>query len=328
MGNPLFVSLAMAALNGGAPACPIEGPGSVADLHAAWILDGWERREGDPRFVFEEKLGRFYDFDGKGVVIHDSWDPKKRVARSARQYGSFFEATFDSFKSARHAVTDGPHVIYGRDLATSSLEFIARLEAQDGTVNAARAQSQTVWRCTDKGWRIVREQNAVGDLDAATADAILKSEPRPTPTIIVEPGARTEEGRAVAVLRKAFDDWAAGGSSFFDNILRNDTVWTIEGSGHHAKTYTSREAFLNEAVAPFAKRLKEPVRPTVRQILSEGNHVAVIWDGAAVATDGQPYANSYVWLFEMDGDKASRVTAFLDLQAYEAVLQRIKLGET
>ncbi|MBM0104861.1 nuclear transport factor 2 family protein [Steroidobacter sp. S1-65] len=328
MGNPLFVSLAMAALSGGAPACPVEGSGSVADLHAAWILEGWERREGDPRFVFEEKLGRFYDFDGKGVVIHDSWDPQKRVARSARQYGSFFEATFDSFKSARHAVTDGPHVIHGRDLATSSLEFIARLEGRDGKVNAARAQSQTVWRCTDKGWRIVREQNAVDDLDVARADAILQSQPRLTPTIIIEPGARTDERRAVAVLRMAFDDWAAGGNSFFNNVLRDDTVWTIEGSGRYAKTYSSREAFLAEAVAPFAKRLKQPMRPTVRQILSGGNHVAVVWDGSGVAIDGQPYANSYVWLFEMDGDKASRVTAFLDLQAYEAVLQRIKLGET
>lgn len=328
MGNPLLVSLAMAALNGGAPACPVEGSGSVADLHVAWILEGWERREGDPRFVFEQQLGRFYDFDGQGVVIHDSWDPQKRVARSARQYGSFFEAAFDSFKSARHAVTDGPQVIYGRDLATSSLEFIARLEGQDGKVNAARAQSQTVWRCTDKGWRIVREQNAVDDLDIAQADAILRSQSRPTPTIFIEPGARTEEGRAVAVLRKAFDDWAAGGNSFFTDVLRDDTVWTIEGSGRYAKTYTSREALLDEAIAPLAERLKQPVRPIVRQILSEGNHVAVIWDGASVAKDGQPYTNSYVWLFEMDGDKASRVTAFLDLRSYEAVLQRIKLGPT
>jgi ketosteroid isomerase-like protein len=305
-------------------ACPVEGSGSVADLHSAWILEGWERREGDPPFVFAEKLARFYDFDGNGIVIHDSWDPQKRVARSARQYGSFFEATFDSFKSARHAVTDGPHVIYGRDLAASSLEFIARLEAKDGQVNAARAQSQTVWRCTDKGWRIAREQNAVDDLEVAAADAILQSNPSPTPTVVVEPGARSEEGRATALLRKAFDNWAAGGNSFFSDALRDDTVWTIEGSGRYAKTYTSRDAFMNEAIVPFAQRMKQPVRPTVRQILSEGNHIVVVWDGRGVAKDGQPYSNSYVWLFEMDGDKASRVTAFLDLQPYAAVLERIK----
>src|SRR5512138_3328204 len=101
----LFVSLVMGALSS-VSACPVEGSGSVADLHSAWILEGWERREGDPPFVFAEKLARFYDFDGNGIVIHDSWDPQKRVARSAREYGSFFEATFDSFKSARHAVTD------------------------------------------------------------------------------------------------------------------------------------------------------------------------------------------------------------------------------
>lgn len=319
----LFVSLVMGALSS-VSACPVEGSGSVADLHSAWILEGWERREGDPPFVFAEKLARFYDFDGNGIVIHDSWDPQKRVARSAREYGSFFEATFDSFKSARHAVTDGPHVIYGRDLAASSLEFIARLEAKDGQVNAARAQSQTVWRCTDKGWRIAREQNAVDDLEPATADAILQSDPSPTPTLIVEPGARAEEGRATALLRKAFDHWAAGGNSFFSDVLRDDTVWTIEGSGRYAKTYTSRDAFMNEVIVPFAQRMKQPVRPTVRQILSEGNHIVVVWDGRGVAKDGQPYSNSYAWLFEMDGDKASRVTAFLDLLPYAAVLERVK----
>jgi ketosteroid isomerase-like protein len=156
--------LGVAAAASLAAACPAEGPVSPTELHRAWILEGWERREGDPRFVFREKLGRFYDFEGEGVVIHDSYDPQKRVARSADEYGNFFEDAFNGFRSARHAVTDGPHVIVGRDLATSTLEFVARLEMPDGKISSMRAQSQTVWRCTPKGWRIVREQNAVAEV--------------------------------------------------------------------------------------------------------------------------------------------------------------------
>lgn len=322
MDKSILATLAMASLPAAAPACPLEGSGSVADLHAAWILEGWERREGDPPFVFEQKLARFYDFDGEGIVIHDSYDPMKRVARSAREYGSFFESAFNAFRSARHAVTDGPHVLYGRDLATSSLEFVARLESQRGEVSAARAQSQTVWRCTGKGWRIVREQNAVDEFVVAEAEAILSGRVRPKSTVLIEPGVRTSEDRAVTVLRRAFADWAAGGTSFFETILREDTAWTVEGSGRFAKTYTSRAQFLEEAVAPFIVLLEQPVTPTLRQVYSRGNNVVVIWDGRALTREGEVYRNSYVWMFEMDGDKAARVTAFLDLSAYERVLDR------
>lgn len=322
---------ALAIVASAAPAeanCTLNGASSVVDLHRDWILDGWERREGDPPFVFAEKLKRFYDFDGNGVVIHDSWDPQKRVARSALEYGSFFEGAFNNFRSARHAVTDGPHAIVGRDLATSSLEFVARLETKDGAVSAARAQSQIVWRCTSAGWRIVREQNAVTDENIGAVEAILNRAVNPQSTLLIEPRVRTDTGSAAETVKRAFEAWAAGRGNIFDDLLTEKTVWTIEGSGPHAKTYSSRSEFMAQAVAPFARRLSEPVRPTVRQIVADGSTVAVIWDGHGRAADGLPYKNSYAWIFEMDGERATKVTAFLDLAAYDDVLRRIPQPKT
>lgn len=304
--------------------CPTQGSGSVGELHRAWILEGWERREGDPRFVFPEKLGRFYDFTGEGVIIHDSFDPQKRIARSAAEYGSFFEAVFNGFRSARHAVTDGPHVVVGRDLATSSLEFVARLETNGGQVSGQRAQSQTVWRCTAGGWRIVREQNAVAADAVGTVERVLADRTASTATLLVEPGARTSPTVAAERVRTAFEAWAKGEGDIFNELLSEQVVWTIEGSGRYARTYTSRAQFLAEAVEPLGRRLARPVRPTVRRMFSEGNTVAVVWDGEAVATDGLPYRNSFVWIFDMDGEKATQVTAFLDLPSFEAVLDRIR----
>lgn len=138
------------------------------------------------------------------------------------------------------------------------------------------------------------------------------------------PGASPPpRGGAADAVRAAFADWAAGGSGFFERILAPDVRWTIKGSGPAARTYVGRDAFLREAVAPFAARLAQPIRPTLHQLVSEGDTVVALWDGAAVAADGKPYRNSYAWVFRMRGGQAAEVTAFLDLDAYQDVLDRV-----
>lgn len=131
--------------------------------------------------------------------------------------------------------------------------------------------------------------------------------------------------RNVRIVRAAFDRWAAGGTGFFEEVLAPDVVWTIKGSGPSAGVFRSRREFVDRAVAPFAARLSRGVIPTVRTIWSEGDEVAVHWDGEATAKDGQPYRNSYVWIFRMRGGMAVEATAFLDLAPYDDVLRRIPI---
>ena len=121
----------------------------------------------------------------------------------------------------------------------------------------------------------------------------------------------------------AFDRWAAGGSGFFTEMLSPDVVWTIEGSGLSAGTYRGRDDFNARAVRPFVSRLRTPVRPVSKRIWAEGDHVIINWVGEAIARDGKPYRNHYVWIFRMQGDKAVEVNAFLDLAPYEDVIRRI-----
>ncbi len=125
------------------------------------------------------------------------------------------------------------------------------------------------------------------------------------------------------LVTQAFDRWAAGGTSFFTEILSPDVVWTIKGSGPSAGVYKGSQAFVERAVRPFVSRLSTPVRPVSKQIWADGDHVIVQWDGAAVARDGKAYANSYAWVFHMRNGKAFEVTAFLDLVPYDDVLRRI-----
>lgn len=134
----------------------------------------------------------------------------------------------------------------------------------------------------------------------------------------VDPASRNKQ-----IVIDAFDRWAAGGNSFFNEMLTPDVIWTIKGSGPSAGVYQGLDQFISKAVRPFASRLSDPVRPVSKQVWADGDHVVVQWEGAGVAQDGKAYRNSYAWIFHMRNGKAFEVTAFLDLAPYNDVLRRI-----
>ena len=123
-----------------------------------------------------------------------------------------------------------------------------------------------------------------------------------------------------AFIRAAFDRWTAGGGTFFDEVLAPDMIWTIAGSGEGTGTYRGRDHFKQQVIAPFAARLAKPLRPRVEAIWAEGDHVIVHWRGNTITRTGRPYRNEYVWIIRMLRGRAVEVTAFLDMNAYRAVL--------
>lgn len=137
-----------------------------------------------------------------------------------------------------------------------------------------------------------------------------------------QPAPQEETNRAF--ITGAFAQWSAGGGTFFTDVLAPDVVWTIAGGSPMAGVYRGREDLLRRAVKPLGDRLATPIRPVVRHIWADGDDVIVQWDGTATARDGQPYRNSYVWILRMAGGRATAVTAFLDMAAYDAVLARVQ----
>ncbi|MHC1550469.1 nuclear transport factor 2 family protein [Phyllobacterium sp. K27] len=152
--------------------------------------------------------------------------------------------------------------------------------------------------------------------------------------LLIHPGLQT--GAAVAsqdvtlrnkqIVTEAFDAWAAGGQTFFTDVLSPDVNWKIEGSGPSAGLFQGRDAFVERAVRPFVSRLSKPVTPVSKKIWADGEHVIINWEGVAVAGDGVPYSNSYAWIFRMQDGKAVEVNAFLDLAPYDDVIRRVPVN--
>ncbi|MFN3209082.1 MAG: nuclear transport factor 2 family protein [Roseovarius sp.] len=126
--------------------------------------------------------------------------------------------------------------------------------------------------------------------------------------------------RNETLVREAFDKWKAGGS-VFDPLLAPDVRWKIHGSGPVAGTYESRDSFVKDASLPLVSRLSSPVIPDVHGIWAVEDRVIVRFDGAATTTSGASYENQFVWIFRIEDGHVVEAEAYLDLAAYQEVVE-------
>lgn len=127
------------------------------------------------------------------------------------------------------------------------------------------------------------------------------------------------EQKNKSVVQAAFDKWREG-TYIFAELLAPDVVWTIHGSGPVAGTYRNQEDFIEKASRPLVSRLATPILPEVHNIFADGDTVIIRFDGTATTTSGAPYRNQFVWIFEMKDGLVVNAEAFLDLVAYQQVV--------
>jgi ketosteroid isomerase-like protein len=133
------------------------------------------------------------------------------------------------------------------------------------------------------------------------------------------------ETRNKMIVEAGFDAWSRGAGSPFD-LLTEDVTWTIVGRSLVAKTYRGREAFMAEVIRPFNARMREGLKPVVRQISTDGDRVVILFDASAIRRDGQPYANTYAWFFRMHDGKVVEATAFFDSIAFDQLWREVSAG--
>ncbi len=129
----------------------------------------------------------------------------------------------------------------------------------------------------------------------------------------------TAAARNEAIVRDAFEGWATGGGNVFD-LLSPDVRWTIHGSGPVADTYQGVEDFVQRGSVPLVSRLASPLTPEVHNIWAIEDRVIIRFDASATTTSGAPYRNQFVWIFRMEDGSVVEAEAFLDLVAYQAVV--------
>jgi hypothetical protein len=131
----------------------------------------------------------------------------------------------------------------------------------------------------------------------------------------MEQTTRELEASNKALIEAKFTAWAAGTGSPYE-LLADDATWTITGRSLASKTYSSREAFMNEVIRPFNARMSVGLKPTIRNIYAESDTVVVHFDAKGMARDGMPYENTYAWFLGLRGGKVTKAYAFFDSIAF------------
>ena len=132
----------------------------------------------------------------------------------------------------------------------------------------------------------------------------------------------TKEESNKALVRASFDRWREASGGPFE-LLTDNVEWTIVGSSPLAKTYRSKQEFIDVVIAPFNARMATPLVPTVRGIFADGDTVVILFDGEATVIDGKPYRNTYTWYFEMKDTKVVKAIAFFDNRDFDEFWNRV-----
>ena len=138
--------------------------------------------------------------------------------------------------------------------------------------------------------------------------------------------AQTESNRRF--ITETFEAWRDG-TDALPHAFAPELVFRIEGRSAASKEYTSKQNFIQEFAKPFGARFSksEPFRPVrIRSVHADGDMVIVLWDGRGVATDGQPYENTYAFFMTLRDGKVVAVTSLLDSISLNDLWERVQPG--
>jgi uncharacterized protein len=116
------------------------------------------------------------------------------------------------------------------------------------------------------------------------------------------------------LIQQAFANWAGGDADAVFKLLADDVQWTVIGSTRVSRSYQSKREFLEGAVQPLTARLATPIKPSVLDVIADGDKVAVQWDGRASAKNGKPYNQRYCWVMRLENGSVREGIAYLDTE--------------
>jgi uncharacterized protein len=134
--------------------------------------------------------------------------------------------------------------------------------------------------------------------------------------------AQTETNRAI--ITRVFDAWSRGVHP--DDLFAPGLTWRIPGHSAASGHYGSKQEFIDKMLSPFGARFSAagPFRPVIRGIHADGDTVVVVFDGHGIATDGQPYENSYVWIMQLADGQVTDGAAYFDSISFNDLWARVQ----
>src|SRR5262249_735989 len=121
------------------------------------------------------------------------------------------------------------------------------------------------------------------------------------------------------LIQDAFTAWANGDGMAFFNLLADNATWTVMGNCPISGTYVGRQRLFEAQLKPQREKLAGPPKPTVINLIAEGDTVVVQWAGQGTTKIGQPYNNNYCYVVQIENGRIIRGTAYLDTELVRSI---------
>ena len=114
------------------------------------------------------------------------------------------------------------------------------------------------------------------------------------------------------LLQHVFAELAAGNAQPFTDILSDQVRWTIRGTTAWSRTFVGKAAVIAELLTPLRARIDGRIQVTADRFIAEDDFVVVEAHGRSTTRQGQPYNNSYCWIYRLTNGRVMELTEYLD----------------
>ncbi|MDP4505729.1 nuclear transport factor 2 family protein [Nonomuraea sp. NBC_00507] len=123
------------------------------------------------------------------------------------------------------------------------------------------------------------------------------------------------------LLQDVFDQMAQGNTRAMSEVMADDFRWVFPGRWSWSGSWGPRQVALNGLLRPLMAQLTD-YRSEADLILAEGDRVVVQARGYATTKRGEPYHQTYCYIFRVVDGQITEVVEHCDTALVERVLDR------
>ena len=118
----------------------------------------------------------------------------------------------------------------------------------------------------------------------------------------------------------ASPDPAVRDRSLFTASLADDARWVVTGQYSWSRTFTGKDAILNDLHGYVRTRLRDRTRTIAERFIADGDIVVVEAKGDNVTPEGVRYDNDYCLVFQFENGKIKEIREYCDSVLTEKAL--------
>lgn len=128
-----------------------------------------------------------------------------------------------------------------------------------------------------------------------------------------------------AIIRSVFNELAAGRTAALPAAMSEDVRWTFPGNWSWAGTWELKPTVLHQFLGPLMAQFAGGYRIHADLILADEDRVVVQAQGTGTTVEGDPYNQTYCFIFTLADGRITEVIEHCDTALVERVLKPIPL---